>query len=90
MIVLVPENHDKWPNVSPVQHFCSGFKHANLVSFFLWFNLLPKIRFSNVYFYKYEHLHVKRVVYKDNNVSPISGRLGIGHLFRTGGDRCPL
>ena len=32
MIVLVHENHDKWPNVTPVQHFCNGFDHANLVS----------------------------------------------------------
>ena len=55
MIVLVPENHDKWPNVSPVQHFCSGFDQANVVSVF-WFQFLPKIRFSNVYIYKYEHL----------------------------------
>ena len=31
MIVLDHENHDKWPNVSPVQHFCSGFDDANLV-----------------------------------------------------------
>ena len=31
MIVLVHENHDKWPNVTPVQHFCSGFDHANRV-----------------------------------------------------------
>ena len=34
MIVLVHEKHDKWPNVSPVEHFCSGLDHANLVSFF--------------------------------------------------------
>ena len=89
MIVFVPENHDKWPNVSPVQHFCSGFKHANLVSFFLWFNLLPKIRFSNVYFYKYEHLHVNVLFKKMIMFSPISGRWDSAHLFRTGGGRCP-
>ena len=40
MIVLVHKNHEKWPNVSPIQHICSGFDHANLVSF---------IRGSNVY-----------------------------------------
>ena len=34
MIVLVNENHNKWPNVSPVQHFCSCFDHANLIRFF--------------------------------------------------------
>ena len=33
MIVLVHENQDKWPNVSQVQHFCSGFDHENLVFF---------------------------------------------------------
>ena len=31
MIVLVHENHDKWPNVTPVQHVCSGFDQAELV-----------------------------------------------------------
>ena len=30
MIVLVYENHDKWLNVTPVQHFCRGFDHVNL------------------------------------------------------------
>ena len=29
MIGLVHENHDKWPNVTPVQHFCSGFDLVN-------------------------------------------------------------
>ena len=33
MIVLVNENHDKWPNATPLQHFCSGFDHANLSVF---------------------------------------------------------
>ena len=81
MIVLVHENHDKWPNVSPVQHFCSGFDHTNLV-FFPWFKFLPKIWFNKVYFYNYEH--VKCFVLKGHNVSPICGRLGIGHIFQTG------
>ena len=58
MIDLVHKNHDKWPNVSPVQHLCSSFDHANLVSFFRCSNFYQKIRFSNVYFYKYEHLNV--------------------------------
>ena len=40
MIVLVHENPDEWPNVSPVQHFCTGFDHANHESF---------LRGSNVY-----------------------------------------
>ena len=40
MIVLVHKNHDKRPNIIPVLHYCSGFGHANL---------LPKIRFSDVY-----------------------------------------
>ena len=43
MIVLVHENHDEWPNVTPVQHFCSGFDHANLVSSFHGSKFLPKI-----------------------------------------------
>ena len=43
MIVLVHENHDKWPNVTPVQHFCSGFDHANLVSSFHGSKFLTKI-----------------------------------------------
>ena len=30
MIVLVHENHDKWPNVTPVKHFCGGFDHVNI------------------------------------------------------------
>ena len=53
MIILVHENHDtsKWPNTTPVQHCCSGFDHANLVSSFLGSKYLPKIRFSNVYIF---------------------------------------
>ena len=67
MIVLVHENHDKWPNVTPVQHFCSGFDHANLVSSFHGSKFLPKIRFSNnVYFFEYEY--IKRYVLKDDNI----------------------
>ena len=31
MVVLVHEKHDKWQNVTPVQHFCRSFDHANLV-----------------------------------------------------------
>ena len=84
MIVLAHGNPDKWPNVLPVQHFCTGFDHVNLVSFFCGSNFLPKIRFSKVYFYKYVHL--KRWWF----FSPISGRLGIGHIFRTDGERCLL
>ena len=53
MIVLVQENHDKWPNITGVEHYCSGFDHANFVrSFeFVGSKYLPKIRFSNVYFF---------------------------------------
>ena len=32
MIVLFHENHDEWPNVTPLRHFCSGLDHANRVS----------------------------------------------------------
>ena len=48
MIVLVHENHDKWPNVTPVQDFCRGFDHANLVSSFLGSNYLPKNYLNNI------------------------------------------
>ena len=55
MIPLVYENHAKWLNVTPVQHFCSGFDHENL------FSVVPNIyqkldSISNVYFFEYEHL----------------------------------
>ena len=56
MIILVHGNHDKWPNVTPVQHFCSGFDHANLVSPFHGYKYLPKFIFSIVYFFEYGHL----------------------------------
>ena len=55
MIVLVHENYDKWPKVTPVQHFSSSFDHAKLVSSFRGSKYLPKVRFSKVYFSKYEH-----------------------------------
>ena len=54
--ILVPENHDKWPKVTPVQHLCSCFDHANLVNSFRGSKYLRKIRFCNVYFFQYEHL----------------------------------
>ena len=56
MTVLVHENHDKWPIVTLVQHSCSGFDHANLLGSFHGSKYLPKIRFSNVYIFEYEHL----------------------------------
>ena len=56
MIVLVHGNHDKWPNVTPVQHFSSGFDHANLVSSFQGSKYLPKNKFSIVNYFEYEHL----------------------------------
>ena len=74
MIVLVHENHDKWPNVSQVQHFCSGCDYANLVSFFRGSNFYQKIRFSKVYFYKYKHL--KRFVGKDDYVFAYKRKIG--------------
>ena len=60
MIVLVHENHDKLPNVPPVQHFCSGFDHTNLVNSFLGSKYLLKI----CIFFEYEHL--KGFVWKDD------------------------
>ena len=60
MIVLVHENHDKWPNVTAVQHFCIGFDPANLVSFFPWFQLFTKNLFKQdsvmCIFFESEHL----------------------------------
>ena len=89
-ILLVHENHDKWPNITPVQHFCSGFDHASLVhvSSLRGSKYLPNIKFSNMYVFAYEHLYVlfeKIIIF-----SPVNGRLGTGHIFRTGGDRCLL
>ena len=52
MIVLVHENNDKWPNVTPVQHFCSGFDHAKLARSFRGSKYLPQYDF----FFEYEHL----------------------------------
>ena len=43
------KNHYKWPNISPVQHFCSGVDHANLVGSF---------RGSKYVFFEYELLNV--------------------------------
>ena len=42
MIVLVHEKHDKWPNVTPVQLFCSDFDNDNLASSFRGPKYLPK------------------------------------------------
>ena len=90
MIVLVYENHDKWPKIIPVQHYCSGFGHANLLCSFRCSKYLPKIRFSDVYLMNTNTLNVmfeKMVIF-----SHLSGRLGIGqcHIYRTDGDRCFL
>ena len=43
MIVLVHENPDKSPNVTPFQHFRSGFDHKNHASSFHNSKILPKI-----------------------------------------------
>ena len=66
--------HDKWPNDTPVQHFCSGFDHANLVSSFRGSKFFPKIGFSNVYIFEYEHS--KRFVRKDDNIFVYKRRIG--------------
>ena len=52
MIALVHENHDKWPNVTSVQHFSSGFDHANLESSFRGSKNFTKM----FIFFEYEHL----------------------------------
>ena len=43
MIILVQENHDKWPSVTPVLHGYSGFNHANLVSGSMVPNIYQKL-----------------------------------------------
>ena len=73
MMVLVCENHEKCPNVTPVQHFCSGFDHASLVSSFRGFKYLPKLD-SVMCFLEYEHL--KRFVWKDDNIFVFKRKIG--------------
>ena len=83
----------EWPNVTPVQHFCSGFDHACIsCKFLLWIQILTrkpdKIRFCNVYYLLYEH--IKRLFEYMMIFSTVRGGLGIGHVFRTDGNRCFL
>ena len=47
-IVLVHENDDKWPTVTQVQQFCSGFDNENLVSSFRGSEFLQKCVFFRV------------------------------------------
>ena len=47
MIVLVNENHDKWSNVTPVQHFRSGFDYASFASSFRVSKYLDSALFPN-------------------------------------------
>ena len=82
LIVLVHENHDKCPNVTPVQHFRSAFDHANFVSSFRGSKSLPKLN-SVMFFYFFKYEHLKRFVWNyDNNCAWESG------TFRIGGDWC--
>ena len=84
-MVLVHENHDKRPNVLPVQHVCTGFDQANLVSSFHGSKCLTNIKFSNVYFFS--NMSILNVLCKKMIIfSPIGARLRIGHIFRTGDD----
>ena len=64
--------------------FSQCFWPRKFCKFFPWFQIFPKIKFSNVfYFFKYEHL--KRFVWNyDNNCAWESG------TFRIGGDWCLL
>ena len=71
----------KWPNVTPVQHFCSGFDHANHVSSSHGFIYLPK-RLSNVYTFEYEHS--KRFVRIDDNISAYNRKIGNQAYFPNG------
>ena len=43
MRVWVMENHDNWPNITPVQLFCCGFDHTHLESSFRGSRYLPKM-----------------------------------------------
>ena len=82
MIVIVYENHDKWSNVTPVQHFCRGFDQANCVNSFLG----SKYSVICIFFKRaFETFYLK-----GGNISTISGIAGIRHIFQTGGDRCLL
>ena len=74
------------PNVAPVQHFCCGFDHADLVSSFRGSKYLPKFIISNVLVFVFEYEHFKRFVKKKIIFSRIRGRFGIGHIIQIGGD----
>ena len=45
--------------------FLQGFDHANRVSSFCGSKYLPKIRFSNVYFFEYENVNIlfEKIIY---------------------------
>ena len=89
MIVLVYEIHDKGQMLHQSNMFaCSGFDHANPVNAFRGSIYLTNIRFSNVHFSNMSTLIVlfeKLIIF-----SPLTGRLSIGYVFLTGGDRCFL
>ena len=75
-------------NGQTVQHFCSGFDHANLVSSFRGFKYLPKLDSVMHIFYNISTQNVlfeKMIIFLST-----SGRFGIRHIFRTGGDMCLL
>ena len=79
MIVLIHENHDKWPNVSPDQRFFSGYAHANRVSYFCGSNFYQRLNSVKCFFTNMSTLNIlfeKMIMF-----SPISGRLGFGHIF---------
>lgn len=65
-------NHDRLPNVTLVQHFCSGFDNAIFVSFFSWFQIsLKKI---NSVMCIYSNLNTEKVLLENMIMfSPISG-----------------
>ena len=85
MIVLVHENHDtcKWPNITSVKHFYSGFDYANLVNSFRGSNYLQKL---DSVMCNFSNMSTLNVLFEKKN----DRRLGIGHIFRTSGDRCLL
>ena len=66
-VVLVNEYHDKWLNVTPVQHFCIAFDHANLVSSFRGSKYLPKL---------YSVMCIFRIVQKNENIFAYNRKIG--------------
>ena len=65
MIVLVHENHDKWPNATAVHHFSRGFDYSNLVNSSVVPNIYQKFNYTTLsYLYIFEYEHLKRFIWQ--------------------------